>query len=317
MKGERLYFLRRMNAWTPAVAAPARPRPVEGALHRGGSPRPPTRVVQGERHRYRLRYTKVGRVVYLGHLDLIRHLPRIFRRAGLELFYSTGFHPKPEFSFSPALGLGVPGLAEILDVSLAEAVDPDTVLRLLNSATLDGITFLDIAALDEADLSLGQVLSSTQYAAHLRSAAAVDAALTTFASAAPLFIVRPASDDSKKTTIGRRLDVRQSVAAVTRPPETTAVRLATDFNFAAQNTIVWTCHISTSGTARPREFLEAVAGPQTAADAEIVRIGLWAASSVDPLDLRELRARASRSLSQRSRERPDLAPGALATTCSQ
>ena len=47
--------------------------------------RPATAIVQGEPRRYRLRYTKLGRIAYLGHLDLIRHLPRIFRRAGLEL----------------------------------------------------------------------------------------------------------------------------------------------------------------------------------------------------------------------------------------
>ena len=124
MKAERLYYLRRMNAWTPPVAAPvALPaRPAEGAKTK--RPTPTTRIVQGLPHRYRLRYTKLGRVAFLGHLDLIRHLPRIFRRAGLEIFYSVGFHPKPDLSFGPALGLGIPSLGELLDVKLVDDVAP-------------------------------------------------------------------------------------------------------------------------------------------------------------------------------------------------
>jgi hypothetical protein len=67
MKTERLYYLRRMNAWTP-------PRPVQrpsgGAEDAVGisrkSRQPTTRAVQGEPRRYRLRYTKLGRHRYLG-----------------------------------------------------------------------------------------------------------------------------------------------------------------------------------------------------------------------------------------------------------
>ncbi len=89
MKGERLFYLRRMNAWGGAVvaapvevaeASPAKPRPVQDPT------RPPPRALQGTPHGYRLRYTKLGRVAYLGHLDLVRHLPRIFRRAGFEIY---------------------------------------------------------------------------------------------------------------------------------------------------------------------------------------------------------------------------------------
>ena len=99
------------------MPAPVVERRAEDAAARPRtSPSRPAARAQGEPHRYRLRYTKLGRVAYLGHLDLVRHLPRIFRRAGLELFYSVGFHPKPELSFGPALGLGIPSLGELLDV---------------------------------------------------------------------------------------------------------------------------------------------------------------------------------------------------------
>jgi radical SAM family uncharacterized protein/radical SAM-linked protein len=72
---------------------------------------------------YRIRFAKVGRAAFLGHLDLVRLLARSFRRADLPLAMTRGFSPKPRISFGPALGLGVPSLGELMDVDL-EHVSP-------------------------------------------------------------------------------------------------------------------------------------------------------------------------------------------------
>ena len=73
--------------------------------------------------RYRLRYEKLGRAVLLGHLDLVREVPRILRRAGAPLWYSQGFHPKPVMTFGPALSLGVPSFEEYVDIKTTEAIE--------------------------------------------------------------------------------------------------------------------------------------------------------------------------------------------------
>jgi radical SAM family uncharacterized protein/radical SAM-linked protein len=70
---------------------------------------------------YRIRFAKVGRAAFLGHLDLVRLLARTLRRADLPLAMTRGFSPKPRISFGPALGLGVPSLGEVLDVDLHHA----------------------------------------------------------------------------------------------------------------------------------------------------------------------------------------------------
>src|SRR6185436_18239191 len=67
---------------------------------------------------YRIRFAKLGRAAFLGHLDLVRLLARSFRRADLPLAMTRGFSPKPRVSFGPALGLGVPSLGELMDVDL-------------------------------------------------------------------------------------------------------------------------------------------------------------------------------------------------------
>ncbi len=71
---------------------------------------------------YRIRFAKVGRAAFLGHLDLVRLLSRSFRRADLPLAVSRGFSPKPRISFGPALGLGIPSLGELMDVDLEHVV---------------------------------------------------------------------------------------------------------------------------------------------------------------------------------------------------
>jgi radical SAM family uncharacterized protein/radical SAM-linked protein len=70
---------------------------------------------------YRIRFAKVGRAAFLGHLDLVRLLGRTFRRADLSLAMTRGFNPKPRISFGPALGLGVPSLGELVDIDLEHA----------------------------------------------------------------------------------------------------------------------------------------------------------------------------------------------------
>ena len=71
---------------------------------------------------YRIRFAKVGRAAFLGHLDLVRLLARSFRRADLPLAMTRGFSPKPRVSFGPALGLGVPSLGELMDCDLEHVV---------------------------------------------------------------------------------------------------------------------------------------------------------------------------------------------------
>jgi radical SAM family uncharacterized protein/radical SAM-linked protein len=292
MKEERLYFLRRMNAWTPpaAVAAPARAD--AGAV--GGDRRsrqPATRLVQvpSERRRYRLRYTKLGRIAYLGHLDLIRHLPRIFRRAGLELFYSEGFHPKPELSFGPALGLGIPSVAELLDVVLAEEVAPDELVARLNAVTLEGIEFLAAAALGDQDRGLGRVLTRAGFAALLPDPAAVASALVTFAEGGELAVVRQ-SDRG----IGRRIDVRKALTGLEAAPATTAAVLARALGWPRERVLCFGVTVSAEGSARPSEVLEALLGAATAGGCELARVALEATGALDPLHTAALRGHPER-----------------------
>jgi hypothetical protein len=72
------------------------------------------------RLRVRVRFSKQGDLRLIGHRDLMRCFERLFRRAGLRLRFSEGFHPKPRMTFPLALAVGIEGTDEVMELELAE-----------------------------------------------------------------------------------------------------------------------------------------------------------------------------------------------------
>ena len=137
---------------------------VEIGSNGNGNGRKPHDFKQGDTHRYRVRFAKLGVAALTGHLDLVRTLPRVLRRAGINAYYSEGYHPKPVMEFSPPLPLGVRSLGEWVDISLAEEMTPETMLEKLRVGAPDGLEFLEAIALPPGSRKLG--------ACHPRNAAA-------------------------------------------------------------------------------------------------------------------------------------------------
>ena len=68
--------------------------------------------------RIRVTFSKTDAMRYTGHLDLFRSWERTFRRSGLPLAYSQGFHPQPRLNLACALPLGFTSECEMLDAWL-------------------------------------------------------------------------------------------------------------------------------------------------------------------------------------------------------
>ena len=88
--------------------------------------------------RFRLTFTKMGSVRHLSHLELGRVLNRAFRRAGLKLAYSQGFHPMPKISFFSALPVGTQSMAELAEIELMERVDVEDLKVKINRELPEG-----------------------------------------------------------------------------------------------------------------------------------------------------------------------------------
>jgi hypothetical protein len=188
----------------------------------------------------------------------------------------------------------VPSLGELLDVKMIDAIAPDDLLRRLDAVSLEGVRFLDAAALGDGDRALGRVLGSSEIAAELPEGVERDLGLSIFASAAPLSILRAAAGEGKRLKLGRRLDVRRSLFTVAVPPSETRARLADELGFASDRVISFKLGVSHEGSARPTEVVEALYGADAAATARFARVALWAeagapAHTIDPLDFPALR----------------------------
>jgi radical SAM-linked protein len=97
------------------------------------------------RWRVRLRFSKQGDLRWIGHRDLARCFERWFRRAGLPLGMSEGFHPKPRMSFPSALAVGIAGLEEVLELELSEPLSGEELSARLAPHALPGLVVSAIA----------------------------------------------------------------------------------------------------------------------------------------------------------------------------
>lgn len=79
----------------------------------------------------------------------MRCLERLFRRAGLSLSFSEGFHPKPRMTFPLALAVGIEGVDEVMEIELAERYEADELRRRLTPHAPPGLVFRAIDVLPD------------------------------------------------------------------------------------------------------------------------------------------------------------------------
>lgn len=211
--------------------------------------------------RLRLAFTKEGPAAYLGHLDLVRHLPRVLRRAGLRPLYSLGYNPRPKLQFTPPLPLGTEGLRELCDAWIRRGPRPGDdasnecgdLQQRLEAATLPGLGILSARWLDAAEPDLSKVCHGATYSARLGAGHDPAEARLKIAAllARPTWEVTRKSRRRKKT---REVDLRASLLDMETLPDPDAPRDPT------RGTLRFSLTGMPEGTLRPREVLAAVLG---------------------------------------------------------
>lgn len=81
----------------------------------------------------RFRMKKTGSLQYISHLDLVRTMHKVIVRAGLPLWYTEGFNPKPKMIFAAPLSIGTESVCEFMDIRLNEYIDPAEAMNRLNA----------------------------------------------------------------------------------------------------------------------------------------------------------------------------------------
>jgi len=239
----------------------------------------------GEPARFRLSFQKTGPAALLGHLDLIRELPRVVRRTGTKTAYSKGYHPKPEMSFGPALSLGVASLDEYVDVNLIDAPPPTELLERLNRAASGGLLFKTVVPLSAPDRVITTIITGARYVIALAESAldsvggraGVERLIGEFLAKTELKLRRDIDG------VGKIVDARAFVQALTIGGEASLQLLERAGLIGRMLPLDVTIEIGQRGSAKVSEVVEAVLGVKDFPHRG-VRIELLAGEGT-PLDL--------------------------------
>ncbi len=80
----------------------------------------------------RVRFSKLGVMRYVGHLDMLRYFQKAVNRAKLPISYSDGFNPHQIMSFGAPLGLGMTSDGEYMDIDITEDISSEYAVNVLN-----------------------------------------------------------------------------------------------------------------------------------------------------------------------------------------
>ena len=165
--------------------------------------------------RVRMFFGKSGPMCFMGHLDLMRVIPRMLRRAGIETAFSRGFNPVPRMSFGPALALGVGALEEVAELDLllpgaaedmaglwSEArreVEAAALLERLAAVAPPGLTIVAVRVVAPGERRIGELIAGADYSVAIGAELAAEvAAALPGRLAGPLMVERAAKPGKRR-----------------------------------------------------------------------------------------------------------------------
>jgi radical SAM-linked protein len=121
--------------------------------------------------KFRLAYTKLGKVRFLGHRDVARLWERTLRKAEIPVAMSTGFTPRSRISFGLALPTGAESLIELLDITVdrvqgravSEAPDLGKWRERIDEALPSGFAVTYVGEVAAGDVSLQESVTASSW----------------------------------------------------------------------------------------------------------------------------------------------------------
>ena len=112
---------------------------------------------------YRIKFTKLEDLMYISHLEVIKTLRRIIRRAELPAAFSQGYNPRINLAVGPPLAVGLISRGEYFDLELTEEMEVENLIRDLNAVSPNHLKFLKAAEIPEDIRSLSSLLDTAIY----------------------------------------------------------------------------------------------------------------------------------------------------------
>lgn len=113
--------------------------------------------------RQRLTYVKAGALRFISHLDFVKVVTQIMRRADVPFAMSQGYNPQPRLEFAPPLPLGFAASGDLVDVWLTCWMSDEELLRRLRTICVDGLQWRRCEEIPLSNPSLGADITAAHY----------------------------------------------------------------------------------------------------------------------------------------------------------
>ncbi len=116
----------------------------------------------------RIKFSKSGTMVYIGHLDMMRYFQKAMRRADVDISYSTGFSPHQIMSFAAPLGVGISSNGEYMDIGVDSLTSALQLKNALNAVMVEGVHIESVKLLPESAANAMASVAAAKYTIRFR-----------------------------------------------------------------------------------------------------------------------------------------------------
>ena len=113
--------------------------------------------------RVRISYSKGKEIRFTSALDMHAIWERSFRRAGIKILYSQGFHPKPRIQLGLPLPLGLISKNEIVDIWINEDRQPEEISNLVSTKLPGGMKIISTKEVPANEKPLVSQIQASTY----------------------------------------------------------------------------------------------------------------------------------------------------------
>jgi radical SAM-linked protein len=192
---------------------------------------------------YQMRFSKTGRARFIAHLDTLSCLMRAIRRAGFEFALTQGMRPKPVLSLAMPLGVGIEGEDEICDFSLQQRAPLAELAKKLGGELPQGMELKSVGPSFDRTKSASRVESVSYRIEFAGAPAGLSGAAGRYNEESAIVLLRKRPKGDKEVDIKKYVPQVELSASEGGPWGIT-------FDMA----------VSSEGTGRPDEIIEALAG---------------------------------------------------------
>lgn len=180
---------------------------------------------------------------------------RAIRRANIPVSMTQGFNPHPKFSIPLALGVGIVGMDEILELDLSEPVSPETLKDRLLPQLPEEIRILSAESIPYFTKSS---VSEAEYEVVIKDTSLLDTiSISNFLQQSNIIVTRIKDGQQK------HFDIRPSIQKVG----------------VKANRLIFSIKMTSDGMARPEEVVRALLANEAKVFFEIIRTKVNLSSS--------------------------------------